>query len=69
MGAVKLTGLPSLYNSRQIADWLQISVERLYTLVNTAEFPCIHVSTRRLRFDVDEIKSCLRERGWKGANE
>ena len=66
MNTVKPTDLPQLYNSRQVADCLQISVERLYTLVNTAEFPVIRMSRRRLRYDVDEIKEWLRERGWRG---
>ena len=60
------SALPTLLDSKSVAAWLGVSLARLYTLINTAEFPCVHVSKRRLRFDPEELKEWLRERGWRG---
>ncbi|MCH8305649.1 MAG: helix-turn-helix domain-containing protein [Candidatus Marinimicrobia bacterium] len=58
--------LPVLLTAKQVAEWLQISRERLYSLCYTQEFPFIKISKGRLRFAVNDIQSWLREKGWRG---
>ena len=58
----KSNSLPELLDSKTVCAWLGISQSRLYTLVSTAEFPVIKVSTRRLRFQVDEIVKWINSR-------
>jgi len=53
------TSLKKLLTTRQVADLLQISPPRLYTLCACHEFPHIKVSSRRLRFDPCMIKKWL----------
>ena len=64
-----LPGLPQLYTSEEISDWLMISRERLYTLISTAEFPVIKVSRRRLRFSRENVLRWLRKKGWEPIDE
>jgi len=61
-------GLPPLYNSKEISLWLQISRERLYSLILTEQFPVIRVSPKRLRFAKENVEKWLQERGWQPMN-
>ncbi|MCH8299019.1 MAG: helix-turn-helix domain-containing protein [Candidatus Marinimicrobia bacterium] len=58
--------LPELLTTKEIASWLGISRERVYSLCSTQEFPNIKISSRRIRFSVEDVKDWLKERGWKG---
>ena len=58
--------LPELITTKEVATWLGISRERVYSLCSTQEFPNIKISSRRIRFSVGDVKDWLRERGWKG---
>ena len=58
-------GLPPLYNSKVISQWLGISRERLYSLILTQQFPVIRVSPKRLRFAKANIEKWLQDRGWE----
>ena len=62
------SGLPLLYNSREISSWLGISRERLYSLVLTQQFPVIRVSPKRLRFAKENVEKWIQERGWQQTN-
>ena len=57
--------LPPLYNSTEVSVWLQISRERLYSLILTQEFPVIRISPKRLRFAKTNIEKWLQDRGWE----
>ena len=58
--------LPKLINTKDVAEWLDISRERVYSLCATHQFPNIKISRRRVRYSVDDIKTWLSERGWNG---
>ncbi|MCH7619522.1 MAG: helix-turn-helix domain-containing protein [Candidatus Marinimicrobia bacterium] len=60
------TLLPQLLTTKEVADWLGISRERVYSLCATQQFPCIKISPRRVRYCSDNIKKWLKERGWNG---
>ncbi|MCH8305522.1 MAG: helix-turn-helix domain-containing protein [Candidatus Marinimicrobia bacterium] len=62
----KTTTLPVLLTAKEVAKWLRISRERLYSLCYTQEFPFIKISKGRIRFAVNDIQSWLREKGWQG---
>lgn len=51
--------LKRLLTTREVADILQISQSRVYTLVSTQRFPCVRLSVRRLRFDGDAVSEWL----------
>ena len=58
----KSNSLRELLDSKTVCEWLGIPQSRLYTLVSTAEFPVIKISTRRLRFEVNEILKWINSR-------
>ena len=60
--SINCNSLPELLDSKTVCEWLGISQSRLYTLVSTAEFPVIKISTRRLRFEVNEILKWINSR-------
>ena len=60
------TSLPQLLTTKEVADWLGISRERVYSLCATQQFPFIKISPRRVRYSTDDIKMWLKERGWNG---
>ena len=58
--------IPDLLTTKEVASWLKISPERVYTLCSTQELPNIKISSRRIRFSVGDVKNWLKERGWRG---
>lgn len=58
--------LPDLLTTKEVASWLGISPERVYSLCSTQEFPNIKISSRRIRFSVGDVKAWLKMRGWRG---
>lgn len=59
-------GLPDLLTTKEIASWLGISRERVYSLCSTQELPKIKISGKRIRFSVGDVKEWLKDRGWNG---
>ena len=51
-----------LLTTKEVAVFLQISHQRVYTLCSTQKFPHIKISSRRIRFDCDAVKEWLNER-------
>ncbi|MCH8014965.1 MAG: helix-turn-helix domain-containing protein [Candidatus Dadabacteria bacterium] len=58
--------LPDLLTTKEVAFWLGISRERVYSLCSTQKLPNIKISSRRIRFSVGDLEDWLKERGWKG---
>ena len=58
--------MPELLTTKEVASWLGISRERVYSLCSTQELPNIKISRRRIRFSVGDVKVWLKERGWRG---
>ena len=54
--------LKQLLTTKEVAEFLQISPQRVYTLCSTKKFPHIKISSRRIRFDCDAVKEWLNER-------
>ena len=48
-----------LLTTKEVAVFLQISPQRVYTLCSTQKFPHIKVSSRRIRFDRDAVRDWL----------
>ena len=54
--------LPVLLTTKEVAEWLQVSKDRVYTMCSQHEFPHIKISNRRTRYSKDAIIAWLEER-------
>ncbi|MCH8273079.1 MAG: helix-turn-helix domain-containing protein [Candidatus Marinimicrobia bacterium] len=60
--------LKRLLTTKEVADFLQISESRVYTLCSTQNFPYIKISSRRIRFEGDAVKEWINDRSSRRVN-